>query len=76
MERRRFSTIMCEGLGAAYDGNTHSPHREIVLECSGLQVPHAHLRMPSVAHTDLSASSTTCLPGSCTSGMSLRTEHW
>ena len=38
MEGRRFSTVMCEGLGSAYEGHALSPQQELVLECSGLQV--------------------------------------
>ena len=38
MEQQRFSTIMCEGLGAAYEANSFSPQNELVLECSGFQV--------------------------------------
>ena len=38
MEGQRFSTVMCEGLGAALEVESLSLQRELVLECAGLEV--------------------------------------
>lgn len=38
MEDRRFATIMSEGLSVEYNASKGGPHRDLLLQCCGLQV--------------------------------------